>query len=124
MSDLVPLLPEDFNVITMYQQKANKKIKSDISTFYAANKNNITIREVLTLLTFADSQKYYLSKFGVDTTVVDVLNADLLKHYRTMVRKNCNLSLFNVSVSNVCCSCILFVGANTYAAMDRSYLRL
>jgi hypothetical protein len=85
VSDLVPLLPEEFNVITMYQQKANKKIKSDISTFYAANKNNITIREVLTLLTFADSQKYYLSKFGVDTTVVDALNSDLLKHYRTMV---------------------------------------
>ena len=67
--------------------KANKKIKSDISTFYAANKMNITNREVLTLLSFADSQKFYLTKFGVDTTVVDSLNKDLLQHYSTMVIK-------------------------------------
>lgn len=85
VEDLVPLLPEDFNVITMYSAKANKKIKSDISTFYAANKDNITNREVLTLLSFADSQKYHLSKFGVDTSVVDTLQADLLQHYSTMV---------------------------------------
>lgn len=85
VEDLVPLLPEDFNVITMYSAKANKKIKNDISTFYAANKADITNREVLTLLSFADSQKYHLSKFGVDTSVVDTLQADLLKHYSTMV---------------------------------------
>ena len=89
MKDLVPILPEDFNVITMYQMKANKKIKSDISTFYAANKANITNREVLTLLSFADSQKYYLTKFGVDTTVVDALNKDLFQHYSTMVTHMC-----------------------------------
>jgi flagellin-like hook-associated protein FlgL len=85
VEDLVPLLPEDFNVITMYSAKANKKIKNDISTFYAANKTDITNREVLTLLSFADSQKYHLSKFGVDTSVVDTLQSDLLKHYSTMV---------------------------------------
>lgn len=85
VEDLVPLLPEDFNVITMYSAKANKKIKSDISTFYDANKANITNREVLTLLSFADSQKYHLSKFGVDTSVVDTLQGELLQHYSTMV---------------------------------------
>lgn len=40
----MPILPEDFNVITMFQEKANRKIKTDIKTFYATNKDNLNNR--------------------------------------------------------------------------------
>lgn len=44
VEDLMPILPEDFNVITMFQEKANRKIKTDIKTFYATNKDNLNNR--------------------------------------------------------------------------------
>jgi hypothetical protein len=81
VEDLVPLLPDEFNVMVLFQEKANRKIKSDIKTFYSQNKNTLNNRDLLTMLSFADSQKHTLAKFGVDTTVVTELNADLLRQY-------------------------------------------
>jgi hypothetical protein len=45
----MPILPEDFNVITMFQEKANRKIKTDIKTFYTTNKDNLNNRFVESL---------------------------------------------------------------------------
>ena len=82
----MPLLPDDFNIIKMFQEKANIKIKNDIRTFYLTNKNNLNNRDLLSLLSFADSQLHILQKFGVDTTVVLSLNEDLLKQYCTVTQ--------------------------------------
>lgn len=38
-------------------------------------------RDLLTLLSFSDSQLQTLAKFGVDTKVVSDLNTDLLRQY-------------------------------------------
>ena len=38
-------------------------------------------RDLLTLLSFADSQMHTLAKFGVDTKVISDLNTDLLRQY-------------------------------------------
>jgi hypothetical protein len=86
VEDLMPLLPDDFNIIKMFQEKANIKIKNDIRTFYVTNKNNLNNRDLLTLLSFADSQLHILQKFGVDTSVVLALNEDLLKQYCTVTQ--------------------------------------
>lgn len=82
----MPLLPDDFNIIKMFQEKANIKIKNDIRTFYVTNKNNLNNRDLLTLLSFTDSQLHILQKFGVDTSVVLALNVDLLKQYCTVTQ--------------------------------------
>eukprot|EP00602_Paraphysomonas_sp_CaronLab_P010362 CAMPEP_0185023544 /NCGR_PEP_ID=MMETSP1103-20130426/6202_1 /TAXON_ID=36769 /ORGANISM="Paraphysomonas bandaiensis, Strain Caron Lab Isolate" /LENGTH=1103 /DNA_ID=CAMNT_0027556179 /DNA_START=252 /DNA_END=3563 /DNA_ORIENTATION=- len=87
VEDLMPLLPDDFNVITMFQEKANRKIKTDIKTFYATNKDNMNNRDLLTLLSFADSQMHTLEKFGVDTKVISDLNSDLLRQYTSVTQR-------------------------------------
>ena len=68
VEDIMPLLPETFNVLSMYQEKANFKIKNDIKAFYLANKNSLSSREILTLLAFTDTQIHTLKEFGVDTS--------------------------------------------------------
>jgi len=82
VGDLVPLLPPEFNVIRMFTERANIKIREDINTFYENNRNDIGNRDLLKLLSFADRQGHVLRKFGVDTSVVTQLSQDLLLQYR------------------------------------------
>lgn len=57
VEDLMPILPDDFNVITMFQEKANRKIKTDIKTFYATHKESLNNRFL-----FLFFEVYQLSK--------------------------------------------------------------
>ena len=70
VEDIMPLLPDSFNVLGMYQEHVNQKIKSDIKSFYLQNKSILTNREILTLLSFTDTQIHTLNSYGVDTTTV------------------------------------------------------
>jgi hypothetical protein len=84
---LVSILPADINVITMWQEKADEKIRRDISTFYEMNKATLSNRDLLTLLVFADTQEDTLNKYGVDTSVVTELANELLKSYQVIIKK-------------------------------------
>ena len=86
ISDLIPILPEEFKVITMFTDEANTMIKEDIKTFYTNNKATISYRDMLTLLSFADKQKRELSKFGVDTSYITEFYTELLKQYSTTMQ--------------------------------------
>ena len=50
------ILPLDFNVITMFTDKANMKIRDELKTFYALNKASMKYSDMRILLTFADQQ--------------------------------------------------------------------
>ena len=56
IGDLIPILPQEFNVIKMFTDHANIKIKEDITSFYYPNKADIGNKDLLTLLSFADKQ--------------------------------------------------------------------
>lgn len=140
VEDLMPLLPDDFNVITMFQvcllfiyiymtthmpqpllmifdiqEKANRKIKNDIKTFYMTKKEEINNRDLLTLLSFADSQTHILQKFGVDTKIISDLNVDLLRQYNSVTAKLMKTWIGRIHEadikvdSEVCCVMINFI---------------
>jgi hypothetical protein len=50
-------------------------------------KDEINNRDLLTLLSFADSQTHILQKFGVDTKIISDLNVDLLRQYMSVTAK-------------------------------------
>jgi hypothetical protein len=85
--DLVPQLPKDFQVITMFTEQAHNMIREDIKTFYASNKASMRYQDMLTLLSFADQQKYELSKFKVDTSYLNEFYFDLLKQYKNEMQR-------------------------------------
>lgn len=85
--DLVPQLPKDFQVITMFTEQAHTMIREDIKTFYSSNKASIRYQDMLTLLSFADQQKYELSKFKVDTSYLNEFYFDLLKQYKSEMQR-------------------------------------
>lgn len=68
------------------QERAYRKIRDDITTFYVTNKSALTGRDLLALLSFAHMQSRLLSKFNVDTTIITDLSTDLLRQLSTVTQ--------------------------------------
>jgi len=88
IDDLVPMLPSDFNVLTLFQKAAEKRIQLKVGVFYASHKDDLNVDELLTLLSWADNHKHVMARFGVlDMSKEFVeIEADLYKKYSTEVQ--------------------------------------
>jgi hypothetical protein len=82
---LVPLLPTDLNVVTMWQEAGQTRIQKDIERFYETNKDTLKGEDMLVLLSFADQQQTVLADFGINTKAIDTLANNMLKQYKHVV---------------------------------------
>jgi hypothetical protein len=72
-------------------------LKDDVKTFYAANMANMPYVDMLTLLSFADSQKHELSKLGVDTRYITDFYQELLQQYTSTMESLMKVTRFSRS---------------------------
>lgn len=61
-------MPSNRLIFRVAQDKANVLIREDITKYYDANKNTMESKDILTLLSFADTHVHLLRKFGIDTS--------------------------------------------------------
>jgi hypothetical protein len=97
VGDLLPVLPPDFQIINLYQDRAYRKIRDEIISFYVTNRQNLIIKDLLKFLSFTDSQHRTLSKHGIDTSMVVDLSMDLLKQSSSVYQKSLKSFLANLN---------------------------
>ena len=89
IKELLPIMPTDLQIINLFTDQATVMIQDEIQIFYIQNKDSLGYKDMLTLLSFADQQKYELSRYGVDINYINNFYVELLKQY--------------TSISKVCC---------------------
>ena len=62
VDDLVPMLPPDFNVLSLFQKAVESRIQHKVGVFYSANKSSLSNEEILTLLSWVDSHKTIMGR--------------------------------------------------------------
>ncbi len=65
VDDLVPMLPSNFNVLSLFQKKAEDRIQRKVCVFYGKNKELLDVDDVLSLLSWANNHKHVMERFGV-----------------------------------------------------------
>jgi hypothetical protein len=93
---MVPLLPPDLNVVTMWQDAGHSRTSKVVEKFYEANKETLKNEDMLVLLSFADQQQVVLKAMGMDTKAMDVLGANMLKQYKHVTVREMRKWMMNI----------------------------
>ena len=84
VEELVPKLPPTLNLLTMWKEVGEERIRTNIISFYENNKESLGNHEMMELLSFADAQETVMKEYGVDAKVISKLAADMLQQYKNV----------------------------------------
>lgn len=87
VDDLVPMLPPDFNVLSLFQKAVEERINQKVGVFYRNHKDNLDVDELLNLLSWADNHKHVMGRFGIHSLSQEFLamESDLFTKYSQQV---------------------------------------
>ena len=78
--DLLPVFPDDFPLLSMYQTHLDRLVNEDLGPYFHAHKGRMSPPDTLDLLSFAESQGAVLGRFNGDIDVVSSLGMYYLSY--------------------------------------------
>jgi len=89
--DLLPAFPVDVGLLNMCLLHTTRIVRSDVFEFFNANKQALSLIDVLTILSFAERQRQTLShigRLGTDLPILQELEQEALRTYLAITDSN------------------------------------